>query len=103
MKHLRYKGKNLLVIYVKCDKAVYVTITAALLSYNKLIGHLVDLRFKMNSYKPCYWNMIINEEQFTIVLQVDGLKLSHKDSKVVSDIIGKLESIYAIIDPMTVR
>ena len=32
MKRLRYKGKNP-VIHVKCNKATYGTVTAALLSY----------------------------------------------------------------------
>ena len=40
-KHIRYKGENP-VIYVNCDKAIYGTVTAALLSYKKLVGHLMD-------------------------------------------------------------
>ena len=43
---------------------------------------------------------MLNGEQIAIVLHVDDLKLSHKDSKVVSVIIAKLESIYAAIDLM---
>ena len=44
-----------------------------------------------------------NGEQITIVFHIDDLKLSHNDSKVVSDIVAKLELIYATIDPMTVH
>ena len=44
------------VIYVKCSKASNGTINAALLSYNKLAGHLTAWEFIMNPYKPCCWN-----------------------------------------------
>ena len=46
---------------------------------------------------------MVNGKQITVVFHVDDLKLSHKNSKVVSVIIAKLESIYATIDPMTVH
>ena len=45
---------------------------------------------------------MISGEQFPIVFHVGDLKLSHKDEEEASDIITKLESIYATIDPMTV-
>ena len=50
-KHLRYKGKSP-VIYVNCDKAIYRTVTAALVSYKKLVGHLMDWGFEMNPCEP---------------------------------------------------
>ena len=34
---------------------------------------------------------------------VDDLKLSHKDPTMANDIIAKLESIYATINPMTAQ
>ena len=44
-KHLRYQGKNPIIYVRSCDKAIYGTVTSALLSYKKLIGHLIgDLR-----------------------------------------------------------
>ena len=36
-------------------------------------------------------------------VHVDDLKLNHKDSNVVSNIIAKIQSIYATTDPMTVH
>ena len=62
-------------IYVNCDKAIYGTVTAALLSYKKLAGHLMDWGFEMNPYEPCCWNKIVNGDQITIVFHVDDLKL----------------------------
>ena len=46
---------------------------------------------------------MVNGNQITIVFHVDDLKLSHKDSNVVSKTIAKLHSIYATTDPMTVH
>ena len=63
----------------------------------------MDWGFEMNLYESCCWNKMINGKQFTIVSHVDDLKLSHKDDKQVSDIITKLESIYATIYSMAVR
>ena len=51
-KHLRYKGKNS-VIHVNCDKVIYGTGTAALLSYKKLVCHLMDCGFILNPYELC--------------------------------------------------
>ena len=85
-------GKNP-VIYVKCGKAIYDTVTAALLSSTKLIGHLMDWGFEMNPCKSCCRNKMINKEKFIIVFHVDVLKLtSHKNKEQVSGIIAKLES-----------
>ena len=82
-------------IYAHYNKVVYGTVTAELLLYKKLIGHLTDWGFEMNPYEPCCWNKVINGKQFTIVFHVGDLKLNHKNPKVVSAIISKLESIYA--------
>ena len=98
-KHLRYRGKKP-IIYARCNKSIYGMVTAALLSYKKLVGHPIDWGFEMNLYERCCWNKMINKEQFTIVFHVDNLKLSHKDEELVSNIIANLESIYATIDPM---
>ena len=87
---------------MSCDKAIYGTVIAVLLSYKKLIGHLLEWGFKMNPYKPNCWNKMIDGEQFTTVFYIDDPKLSHKIVKQVSDMIAMLESIYAAVDPMTV-
>jgi len=99
-KHMKWEhGRP--VIYVLCNKAIYGTITAALLSYKKLIGHLSEWGFEMNPYEPCCWNKMINGKQATIVFHVDDLKLSHMEPSVITKILDKLEKVYATIDPMT--
>ena len=56
-KHLKYiRGQP--VIYVKCKKAIYGTINAAILAYKKLVGYLAEWEFEQNFYEPCCWNML---------------------------------------------
>jgi len=51
-KHLRLeKGK--LVLYVICKKAIYGTMNAALLAYEKLTKLFKVWGFVMNPYDPC--------------------------------------------------
>jgi hypothetical protein len=48
-------------------------------------------------------NKIVNGSQLTIVWHVDDLKISHKDSVIVDEIIASLKSEYEAIGQMTVR
>ena len=50
--------------------------------------------FKLSPYDPCVANKIINGSQSTICWYVDDNKISHKNSKVVNNIIKKLEQKY---------
>jgi hypothetical protein len=101
-KHLQ-KIRGRWVIFVKCSKAIYGTLNAALLSYKKLIGHLGDWGFVMNPYDPCVWNRMIDGKQMTVAFHVDDMKISHKDPKHVNDVIERLRKIYGKTDPMTVN
>ena len=94
------RGKSL--IYVKCSKAIYGTVNAALLSYKKLIGHLSGWGFEMNPYDPCCWNQIVNGKQMTVVFHVDDMKLSHVNPDVVTKYIKKLDGVYGKTDPMSI-
>ena len=101
-KHLRHeRGRP--VIYVKCMKAIYGTINAAILAYKKLVGFLEEWGFEQNFYEPCCWNAMIEGKQCTIVFHVDDLKLSHMCPIVVSNIIKKFDKAYATIDKLTIR
>ena len=89
------------VVYIKCSKAIYSTLNAAILSYEKLVGHLGDWGFEINPYEPCCWNQYTDNNQFTIVFHVNDMKLNHIDKQFVTNTIQKLESVYARLDPMT--
>lgn len=92
------------VIYTELDKALYGTLQAALLFWKKLSSILVDqLGFTINPYNSCVANKQIDGKQFTICWHVDDLKLSHKSSKIVTDIINKLQQEYGKETPLTVK
>ena len=47
--------------------------------------------FKLNPYDLCVANKIIEGTQCTVVFYVDDNKISHKNPKVVHDVINKLK------------
>ena len=94
-KKFSYKDRNgKTVIYVTLLKALYGLMEASLMFYQKLLKDLQKKGFVTNPYDPCVANKIINGDQFTIVWHVDDLKLSHKDSKVVDEMIRYLKGLY---------
>ena len=62
-------------------KAVYGTVLAAIIFYNKLSKHLIEHGFVMNDYDLCTFNKMVNGEQLTVQLHVDDLKASHRKQK----------------------
>ena len=67
------------VIYVRCDKAIYGTMNAALLAYKKLAKLFTEWSFVMNPYDPCVWNKMIDGKQMSIMFHIDDLLLSFSD------------------------
>ena len=61
---------------------------ASLLYYRKFRKSLTDTGFKFNPYDPCVANKMIKGKQMTICFHVNDCKLSHKDYKVMDDIIA---------------
>ena len=51
-------------------------------------------RFDINSYNPCVANKAVEGKQLKITWHVDDLKISNAGSRVISDTILFLESIY---------
>ena len=86
--------KGILVIYVRLTRALYGCLKSSLQWYKQLSKVLFDEGFEPNPYDPCVVNKNINGSQCTICWHVDDLKISHKDSKVVDDILDVLRSIY---------
>jgi hypothetical protein len=60
----------------------------------KLTKSLKMQGFVINPYDWCIANKTINGKQCTIVWHVDDLKISHKDSAVVDQIIASLKQEY---------
>jgi Reverse transcriptase (RNA-dependent DNA polymerase) len=97
--YITYEGKEK-VLYVELLKALYGTMRAARLFWEKLSRKLLDEGFEANPYDTCVVNKMINGKQCTIGWHVDDLKISHVDSKVVDQVIDMLEDEFGKEAPM---
>lgn len=79
------------VMYVELLKALYGTVQAARLFWEKLSGKLLEWGFTPNPYDPCVMNKIIKGKQLTVAWHVDDLKASHVLSTVVDKFIEDME------------
>jgi hypothetical protein len=92
--HDKHGNKQLL---VECQNALYGTMVASLLYYEKFTESLRSEGFEMNPYDPCVWNKMINGKQCTILFHVDDCKISHVESKVLDNTIAWLRRDYESI------
>ena len=70
----------------------------------KLTKVLVDeWGFTLNEYDKCVANKQINGEQCTIVWHVDDLKISHKDIKVVEQMVKDMDEKFGQHKPITAK
>ena len=87
------KGKK--VMYMELLKALYGTLHAAWLFWQKLSKQLIDgWGFTPNKYNDCVVNKTINGHQMTVVWHVDDLKVSHVDGKEVDKLIMQMEETF---------
>jgi Reverse transcriptase (RNA-dependent DNA polymerase) len=93
-------GKH--VIYTKLNKALYGTMQASLLFWNKFKGFLTDLGYEENPYDSCIVNKMINGKQCTVCWYVDDVKASHVEESVVEDLISKMQEEYGKEAPLMV-
>jgi hypothetical protein len=93
------KGKKIL--YARANKAIYGTLTAAKLFWDKLRKQLKKWGYEENPYDPCTMNKMINGKQATIIWHVDDLKVSHVDKHVVDDIVKDLNKEFGGISEVT--
>ena len=77
---------------------MYGTLKAPLLWYTLFAKTLKEDSFVINKYDNCVANKTINASQFTICWYVDNIKFSHKDMKVVKQVIRNIEKKF---DKMT--
>jgi hypothetical protein len=62
-KYIYVDKKGIPVIIAECWSAIYGTMIAELLYYNKFCATLGRLNFKHNLYKPCVHNRVVNGKQ----------------------------------------
>jgi hypothetical protein len=87
-------------MYVELLKALYGTLRASRLFWEKLTGKLLEWGFVPNPYDACVVNKTINGKQCTVGWHVDDLKVSHVDSKVVDDILDLMDNEFGKEEPM---
>lgn len=89
------------VLYVELLKALYGTLRAARLFWEKLSAQLVEWGYIINPYDTCVANKTINGKQCMVAWHVNDLKVSHIETKVVDNFIEKLESEFGKETPLS--
>jgi hypothetical protein len=82
------------VLLVQCLNAVYGTMVAALLYYEKFMKSLTKQGYKINPFGGCVANKVVKGKQKTICFNVDNCKISHESSAVIDDTIVWLRVEY---------
>ena len=91
------------VMYMELLKALYGTLRAARLFWQKLSKQLIDeWGFTPNKYDDCVVNKMVNGKQLTVVWHVDDLKVSHVDAKVVDEFVQQMDETFGQETPLTV-
>jgi uncharacterized protein YeaC (DUF1315 family) len=92
------------VLYTKLNKALYGTLQASRLFWERLSAYLIeDNGFERNPYDFCVVNKLVNGKQLTIVWYVDDLKISHVETSVVDDMIKSIKQEFGQKLDVTVR
>ena len=95
------KGEQ--VMYMELLKALYGTLRAARLFWQKLSKQLIDLcGFAPNKYDDCVVNRMINGHEMTVVWHVNDLKVSHIDTREVEKFVQQMEETFGKDTPLTV-
>ena len=58
-------NKNRKILYMRLQRAVYETLQAALLFYQKLVNQLAGVDFKLDPYNPCVCKKVVGKKQMT--------------------------------------
>ena len=81
-------------VLVMLTKAMYGTLDAAKIWYEKLTGVLLDMGFVPNTVDPCVLNKDIGGEQCTIMLYVDDLLVTCKHQAGIDEVLGQLKDSF---------
>ena len=88
------KGQCSKPILEKVEAQLYGTLSAAMLFWKDLSGHLASEGFTANPYDSCVMNKTVNDKQCTVLWHVDDLKISHVDGNVNEDVLAGLNRRY---------
>lgn len=103
--HQKYihHNRGQLYFYCKLNVALYRTLKATLLFWQKLTASLKMRGFIINPYNWCIINKTIDGSQCTILWHVDDLKISHRSSTVIDEIVTSIKEEHGKTDEMTAR
>ena len=79
-------------MYAEAKKAIYKTIEASLLFWKKLSKILEEMGYQRNKYDWCILKKIVNGKKWTILWNVDNLKMLHVDSNILSSILDDINT-----------
>ena len=100
--YVTYEGKQP-VLYTELNKALYGTLQAALLFWQKLSAFLIDKRgFEQNEYDWCVINKMIEGKQCTIAWYVNDIKMSHAKQEVLENLLTSLNEEFGKEAPLMV-
>ena len=88
-------------LYGELKKAVYGTLLAAIIFYNKLSDYLIKEGFTPNEYDECTFNKIVNGNQLMVQFHVDDLKISHKENGPINEFLSGLRDEFGQEDELT--
>ncbi len=81
-------------LIIKLRKAVYGCVESAKLWYEHISGTLRDLGLKHNPVQPCTFNIGGHDDQLTVGLFVDDMKITCRDENRIDTFLKQLESRY---------
>ena len=90
------------VIYVEMLKALYGTLRAARLFWEKLSSVLKSWGFEINPYDSCVANKTVKGKQLTVTWHIDDLKISHVDQAVVDQFVDDLKAEFGQLGEISV-
>ena len=91
------------VMYVELLKALYRSLRAAQLFWDKLQAKLVnEWGFSPNRYDSCVVNKMVDGRQLTVAWHVDDLKISHEKEEALDEFIGMMEDEFGQDTPLSI-
>jgi hypothetical protein len=81
-------------LYVKVEKALYGTLDAARIWYDKITGVLLSMGYVQNSVDKCVFNKLVGEVQLTIMLYVDDLLVTCVDEQLLTGLVDDLKAVF---------
>ena len=98
-KYFIYTDKlGLKCMHAESNKAIYVTLEASLLFWEKLSEILEEMGYQRNEYDWCFMKNIIDENQCTIIWNVNDLNTLHVDPAFISSVLADIYADYGKIE-----